>query len=326
MSANEPEGFPSVTMTLYGGRAQDSDRALLQPTALTLGQPAPDSEALVLLQRVLEALDTHLAGQADLLSTSPNSQIISLPDVPNSPSHPPVSTKRFSGLFGRSSPPEPLDLGRSGPSNTEIQALRKEVKTLTAALDEARHEITESNEAREASEMCVKALREFIADNNVGSNSAVDVSQPSPMVRGDSSDRKSSGSGNGSGNASLWGFKLWKVEAGGNLATGAGNADTLTSPKLSQAEPITKKLGGFFGSRGSVSSTTAVPPQHRESSGAQEPMYNGSDSSSTTAESTAPVSPVEQPCLNVLVHEKGGSPSAIVDHQQLQFHEIEQIG
>lgn len=321
MSANMSLDLSRAGLPSFGGPAS-SKRASFTPLT--------GSGAARMHRRISSVSDSNVgwadAGQADLLSTSPNSQIISLPDVPNSPSHPPVSTKRFSGLFGRSSPPEPLDLGRSGPSNTEIQALRKEVKTLTAALDEARHEITESNEAREASEMCVKALREFIADNNVGSNSAVDVSQPSPMVRGDSSDRKSSGSGNGSGNASLWGFKLWKVEAGGNLATGAGNADTLTSPKLSQAEPITKKLGGFFGSRGSVSSTTAVPPQHRESSGAQEPMYNGSDSSSTTAESTAPVSPVEQPCLNVLVHEKGGSPSAIVDHQQLQFHEIEQIG
>src|SRR5690606_29752212 len=44
-----------------------SDGCLLQPAALPLGEPTPDAEALVVGQRVLQALGTDLAGQADLL-------------------------------------------------------------------------------------------------------------------------------------------------------------------------------------------------------------------------------------------------------------------
>src|SRR5689334_22570021 len=44
-----------------------SDRALLQLATLPLGEAAPDAEALVVPQGVLEAVAPHLAGQADLL-------------------------------------------------------------------------------------------------------------------------------------------------------------------------------------------------------------------------------------------------------------------
>jgi hypothetical protein len=44
-----------------------SDGALLELAALTLGQAAPDAEALVVHQCVLEAVVADLARQADLL-------------------------------------------------------------------------------------------------------------------------------------------------------------------------------------------------------------------------------------------------------------------
>ena len=44
-----------------------SDDAALEAAALPLGEAAPDAEALVVGQRVLEALVAHLAAQADAL-------------------------------------------------------------------------------------------------------------------------------------------------------------------------------------------------------------------------------------------------------------------
>src|SRR4051812_44528305 len=44
-----------------------SDGAAAQTAALTLGEPAPDTEALVVGQRVLQALGLDLAAGADLL-------------------------------------------------------------------------------------------------------------------------------------------------------------------------------------------------------------------------------------------------------------------
>ena len=44
-----------------------SDRAFLQLAALAFGQPAPYTEPFVIGQRVLQALDAHLAAHADPL-------------------------------------------------------------------------------------------------------------------------------------------------------------------------------------------------------------------------------------------------------------------
>ncbi len=43
------------------------DRFLLEAPTLTLGEPAPDPEPLVVSQGVLEAVTTHVAAEADLL-------------------------------------------------------------------------------------------------------------------------------------------------------------------------------------------------------------------------------------------------------------------
>src|ERR1039458_1284055 len=44
-----------------------SDRLAFHPAPLTLGQPAPDAEAFIMLQRVLQALHADLTAPADLL-------------------------------------------------------------------------------------------------------------------------------------------------------------------------------------------------------------------------------------------------------------------
>src|SRR3712207_9186625 len=49
------------------GPSTSSGGAATQPATLALGQPAPDAEALVVAQRVLQALGADLAAGADLL-------------------------------------------------------------------------------------------------------------------------------------------------------------------------------------------------------------------------------------------------------------------
>src|SRR5699024_8741593 len=53
-----------VAGTIGRGRL---DGALLQLASFPFGQPTPDAEALIVRQRVLQALGTHLAADADLL-------------------------------------------------------------------------------------------------------------------------------------------------------------------------------------------------------------------------------------------------------------------
>ncbi|KAI6119562.1 hypothetical protein EDD16DRAFT_930586 [Pisolithus croceorrhizus] len=93
-----------------------------------------------------------------------------------------------------------------------------------------------------------------------------------------------------------WGFKLWRAETltkGPSPATptplaisGAGAPPVQGPPP----QPLTKKLGDFFGSRASVTSFSAVPtkPFRME----QEPMCNGMSDTSSVEDSVAePVSP-----------------------------------
>ncbi|KAF8174799.1 hypothetical protein K438DRAFT_1979990 [Mycena galopus ATCC 62051] len=86
--------------------------------------------------------------------------------------------------------------GSGSSSPDKFEKLRKEILTLQSALYETRHELTEANEAREASEMCIGTLREFIARNNLRSGS-----KEGKEVHG----RKKT--------ASRWGFKPWKADS-----------------------------------------------------------------------------------------------------------------
>ncbi|KAI0065626.1 hypothetical protein BV25DRAFT_1798455 [Artomyces pyxidatus] len=243
------------------------------------------------------------------LNTSPNGQTITLPDMSPPPSHAPPSSRRFSGMFGRPVPEvEPA-------GNLEVEMLQREIKTLKGALEETRHELTEATEAREASDTCVKALRDFIAENSVGDDRGGGLAPPPINTRLDDSDRKSTSSAV-SGNASRWGFGLWR--AGESSASASPVARTSTSspvvaraipPPPGPAEPLTRKLGGFFTGRGSVSSITGTPPRVPT---VQEAMYNGSDTSSS-AESTEPISPTseQQQVLTRVASGDSGSSSRL---------------
>ena len=210
-------------------------------------------------------------GQAG--SISPKSQTVTLPDMSPNPSYPPPSTRRFSGLFARAAAPESEPV--PGFNMVEREKLQREVQALKTALEEARHELMEAIEAREASETCVKTLRDFIAENNVGvSSPCVDIS--SAGVHSDDSDKRvASGSG-----SSRWGFGgLFRAgEVNSPVIPSRGSPASVSSPSAA-GEPLSRKFGGLFGGRGSFSSST--PAQPRGVPVVQEALYNGSDTSST---------------------------------------------
>lgn len=191
------------------------------------------------------------------------------------------NNRRLSGFFGRAAP---LDLT---PTHTasEVAELRKELETVKDQLEETRHELSEAREAQEASETCVNALRSFISENSIGMHPT-----------GRSSTDEASGR---SSTSSRWGFKLWNTPS--TTSTPAGSPALPPTQPANVPPPLTRKLGGFFASRASISSQSSIsraePHSHQ-----QEPMFNGSDSSSLDS-GTEPVSPAsELPPAGVLIH------------------------
>ncbi|KAG8220861.1 hypothetical protein J3R82DRAFT_2356 [Butyriboletus roseoflavus] len=193
---------------------------------------------------------------------------------------------RSSGMYGRASPP--LTVFHSEES-AEVEMLRKELISMRGELEEARHEINEANEAREASELCVKALRVFIEENDVGAMpNAGGSAVTTPTFQ---AEPKKSTQVGGS-----WGFKLWRTEALAKSASGAipipfipPTPNNVSSPP---PQPLSRKLGEFFGARSaSISSTTPVKSPRAE----PEAMYNGLSDTSSIEESLAePVSPASE--------------------------------
>ena len=189
---------------------------------------------------------------------------------PNGPS----GSRRLSGLFGRVSPGIPdneTDASQS-PNHAEVETLKTQIKCLKSELESVKHELTEANEAKEASETCAKALREFIAENhNIG---AVKL-PPLPTMVSDGQDATTAAEPKKTGSG--WGFKIWGSGSGGSStnsgisdaspppmsAAPSGSAGVLplpntevpvsTAPAPTPA-PLSRKLTGFFSSRSSVSS------------------------------------------------------------------------
>ena len=202
---------------------------------------------------------------------------------------------RSSVLFGRASPPSSVF---QSEESAEVEILRKELMSLRTELDEAKHELNEANEAREASELCVKALRGFIEENHVGApmpNGSGSSATPSSSQAEAKKDAQAAGG---------WGFKLWRTEP---LAKSPPSATPIpiipaTSIPSPPPQPLTRKLGDFFGTRSaSISSTTPVKSPRAE----QEAMYNALSDTSSIEESLAePVSPAsELPRPAVLVRD-----------------------
>ncbi|KAJ7584954.1 hypothetical protein C8J56DRAFT_788983 [Mycena floridula] len=221
------------------------------------------------------------------LSTSPNSQILTLPDSFVSPK----SARRASGFFGgrNGSPPQldPLVL-----QDIETEQLRKELKATKEAMEELRHELTEATEAREASETCAQALRDFIAESHTtdDGNDSLKLKLP-PLPASTTGEEADSDAKSTVG----WGFKLWKVDTAVKAASGPNSASLPMPPPMSisttapaSAAPFARKIGGFFSGRGSISSGSPITPVAATTvRSKRDSMYSSSDVSSLAE----PVSP-----------------------------------
>ncbi|KAF7370825.1 hypothetical protein MSAN_00716100 [Mycena sanguinolenta] len=294
--------------------ALDTGRANA-PSSFSLGPPSSRRASFTPLTGTFAANSIRPNGHNRMSSVSDTNIDTASPPVADPPAN-----RRLSGFFGRSggSPPRepPLTLrSLSDSSPDELEKLRKEIKTLQSALDETRHELTEANEAREASETCVVALREFIAENNLGSGDAVKL-PPLPATttgveEGEERGHKKSGSG--------WGFKLWKADTpnASPVATAPpapAQAQQQTQP--GPGAPLARKLTGFFGSRASVSSTTSslAPLQTQQQptpvsrQRTRDSVYSLSDASSL-AEPISPTSQMAGAGPDVRVREGTGSGS-----------------
>lgn len=230
---------------------------------------------------------------------SPNkrmSLLISPPPNVNR-SHRRISSQSDSGLgpsetFHWMSPPpssSALTDEEQNFASKETQSLKQEIKSLRDTLEETRHELSEANEAREASEQCVKALRDYISEFRVGeAGSSPSNVPPPPTTPAKVEDAKAS---------SKWSFKLWNgsnTGASPSFAPATPLSPPASSSALSQAlspQPpaLTRKIGSFFSSRtGSVSSATSLmtPLPTQEPS-----MYRASSDVSSVTEEEEPSSP-----------------------------------
>ncbi|KAI6023746.1 hypothetical protein BKA83DRAFT_679120 [Pisolithus microcarpus] len=189
-------------------------------------------------------------------------------------------------IKGRAPPARSL---RALEDSPEVETLRKEVNTLKAELEEVKHELSESNEAREASELCCQSpsgsgslsLARRRRQSMPSTSSQVEPKKSIPAVGG-------------------WGFQT--------LASGDSDKKVLhlQLPSLSRhpvaaapalqgppPQPLTKKFGDFFGTRASVTSFAAVPTKSLGME--QEPMCNGMSDTSSVAEPVSPASDLPRP-------------------------------
>lgn len=226
---------------------------------------------------------SHLASPI----STPTPATFTLPDVQKSRTQQPSHTRRMSGMFGRGSPPQSLF---PSEESAELEMLRRELNAVKAELDDVKHELSETSEAREASDTCIKALREFIEENQVGAvpkslpplpAEVKKVPPPPPAVA-----------------ATGWGFKLWRADSLTQSpvlpspSPAAATAHTV-SPSLSSLTPpvpLSKKLGDFFGTRATAVAGSQMPQRVE-----QEPMYNGMSDTSSIEDSVAePISPTSE--------------------------------
>ena len=316
--------------------------------ALSLGSPPPSKRAsFVPLTGNLTARPhghRRISSVSDTgpVTSSPPPQIIAFPDTATATYYPPPTSKRYSGLLGRTSPIPP----HGDPDHdSELEALRKELQSVKDELENTKHELLESNEVREASETCVKVLREFIGENNVGVKdvsepTSVNLPPPPAMAKADDEND----SQKAPAPSSSWGFRLWK-EAPPRPSPIIPQAATIASPVVlpspqipATTTPLSRKIGGFFGSRGSVSSvassassttpSTAVPQlQTNAAVCGREETYSVSDASSLVE----PISPQDEPQTSIVVRDitnlsDGGSMRLSMMDKEMQVRVLSAPG
>ncbi|KAH8116353.1 hypothetical protein DFH11DRAFT_1853034 [Phellopilus nigrolimitatus] len=199
------------------------------------------------------AMGDALANDTASLHLSPMARGFSLPDdIPDA-----KKARRSSGFFGARpsraadspSPPKlPNPLAPEPaiePAAAQLEMLRRERDAARAELGTVRRELCEAQDAREASEQCVAALRAFISEHEVGERTASSGSgsnfgsgaggilklPPLPTDKNidlDGEVQKSkpgAASGSVSGSGSGWSFgKLWRADSGGVLSPGSRSA------------------------------------------------------------------------------------------------------
>ena len=184
--------------------------------------------------------------------------------------------------YGRSAPPDQEYFRVPSPSHvalsSELEEIKKELKFVKDQLDTTKHELREAVEAKEASETCLGALREFIAEGNTGmagsDGGGVKLPPMPSMTTGDEEvyNPASSKPIAAPAPSAKWGFKLWggggsvsqssSMSSSSSLAsaTAPAAASATTSAGTAPA-PLSRKLGGFFTSRSSTSSSNGPPSQ-----------------------------------------------------------------
>lgn len=200
-----------------------------------------------------------------------------------------ASMPRSSGIYGRASPPPSVF---QSEETVEVEMLRRELHSMRVELDVAKHELNEANEAREASELCVKALRGFIEENNVGASM---TSGSTAASLSSQAEAKKNGQATGG-----WGFKLWRAESLAKNPPGATVVPinippaTISSPP---PQPLSRKLGEFFGARSaSISSTTPVKSPRAE---LEAGLSDGSSVEESLVEPASPASEAPRPIVLV---------------------------
>lgn len=300
MLTSPPASSKRNSFTPLTGRSTSSHRRVSSVSDVVFALPVPDSNS----------------------NPSPNAQVLTFPpETPGNP--PPLSSARYPSLFGRQSPPHPDNSDHlSSNTGSEIKELQTALVRVKEELSTVRHELQEANEARQASETCVEALRQFIAENSFsqgessGAPGSIKLPPPPTMTTGAEDDVVDHNGTNHTAKktsaAMGWGFnKLWGGDQGspvvpqtapisgprGHQATGSVS----TSAPLVQAAPFSRKLGGLFGSSRSASvssihsATLPIPPPPLQTNASviQRNISHGSTRSSTTDASSVvePVSP-----------------------------------
>lgn len=222
-------------------------------------------------------------GFAAFIASLPNSPLDSANDMAN---------RRRSNILGTSRTP-PLSVervgspGRISPAFVEMESMKRELAAVKAELEETKHELLETIEAREASQICVKSLRDYISQLDLDGHSLPPSATSIP--KGENKPLKSSGWNLnllwGSANQQSVNTTVMKQRAASITSTRSIISEDQNA--LAQPVPIRSKFGSLF-ARTSIGSTNA-----RSLSGEfnhDEPILNGSDVSSI-AETSPPNSP-----------------------------------
>lgn len=257
--------------SFHGGVADDATAATIDATSLRLSPGAQTA-----------SFPDDASSSAEAKKARRSSAFFSLgraPDVNSLP--PPVA---------RSSNPD-VSFTSDSSISEELEALRNERNAARMELLAAKQDLSEAQEAREASEQCVAALRAFISEQGAGTPSGLLKLPPLPTDKSADSDNHDAQQKNKAGfNAGGWSFgKLFRQDSSGASASGRSGSPSrapsaITSPAVetapappavttpptaqtntqsptaaSGAAALSRKIGGFFSARApSISSVASA--------------------------------------------------------------------